>query len=904
MVKKISVLLFLAMTVCWCKGQVLETPDSLGKFAHKVKTPLIYNDSKAYQPVLGLANKHIAMWASHGRYFNQKEDRWMWQRARIFQTVEDIYTESYVLPFLVPMLENAGATVLMPRERDINKHEIIVDNDKSSVGSSYSEYNGKEIWKTGAGTGFANLHPVYKDYENPFKDGSYREIKTVKKNESKAVWTPSFPEEGEYGVYVSYKSFPESAEDARYTIYHKGQKTTVKVNQTMGGGTWIFLGFYRFSQGKSSENRVELSNLSAKNGKIITADAIKIGGGQGNVARAVLGDTINHGYKLSGYPKYKEGARYWMQWAGVPDSIYSRNDGKDDYKDDYQSRGFWVNWLAGGSMVAPNYGGLNIPVDLSLAFHTDAGSFKKDTIVGTLLICDYEKKYNNGGIFSNGASRELAKYLCKDIQEQIVSDLRRTYEPKWTHRGIWNKPYSEAVWPKVPAALLELLSHHNFTDMRYGLDPRFRFSTSRAIYKGIVKFICSQYGTEYCIQPLAPDHLAMKFEQDGQVTLSWRPVADSLEPTAVAEHYIVYQRIGDGDFDNGTLVKKGTTFTCSIPTELVCSFKVTAVNKGGESFPSEILSVGRSSREKGTALVVSGFDRICGPADFKAVPPADVTLAGFLDDVDHGVPYIRETNYVGSMKEFRREVNWTTDDSPGFGGSRADYEKEVVAGNTFDYPALHGASLLASGWSFISTSNEAVEDGTVSLKDYKVVDWILGKQKQTKTGRGGIKPLQFKTFTSAMQEKIAEFCKGGGCFFASGAYVASDFWDNPDAGGSLKEDKDFAKNVLKYELRESRAAKTGEIKAVNSPFGRCSSVYNYYNEVNDKSYVVESPDGIVPAEENAYTIYRYPENEISAGVAYKGTDYRTCILGFPFESIKGSEARNEIMNNILDFFSK
>ena len=901
---KKSLMLVLVLLASGAYAHVAETPDSLGRFAHKVKVPLIYNDSKPYHPTLGLANKHIALWASHGRYFNQKEDRWMWQRARIFQTVEDIYTESYVLPFLVPMLENAGASVLMPRERDVNKHELIVDNDKSSEGCTYAEQNDKETWTKGEGEGFANLHTIYKDLENPFKDGTYRVIKTVKKkHESRAQWLPDFPEEGEYGVYVSYKSLPESAEDAQYTIFHKGQQTTIKVNQTMGGGTWIYLGAYRFGKGKNQDNKIELSNLSSKSGKLITADAVKIGGGQGNVARAVMNDTITHPYQLSGYPKYKEGARYWMQWAGVPDSIYSRNGGLDDYKDDYQSRGFWVNWLAGGSKANPDEKGLNIPVDLSFAFHTDAGTFKVDTIVGTLLICDYEKEYYNG-IYANGASRELAKYLCKDIQDQIVDDIKASYEPMWRNRGIWNKPYSEAVWPRVPAALLELLSHQNFTDMRYGLDPRFRFSASRAIYKGMLKFICSQYGIKYCVQPLAPDHLSTKFEEDGQVTLSWQPVEDSLEATATPDKYIVYRQIGDSDFDNGTLVKKGTTFTCAIPSDVVCSFKVTAVNKGGESFPSEILSVGKSSQNKGTALIVSGFDRICGPADFKADPPADKTLAGFLDEVDHGVPYIRETNYTGSQKEFRRDMKWTTDDSPGFGGSRADHEKEVIAGNTFDYPAVHGASMLKQGWSFTSTSNETIEDSSVVLTDYKLVDWILGKQKQTKTGRGGIKPLQFKTFTTPMQKQITSFCKNGGAFFTSGAYVASDLWDNPEAGQAQETDKEFAKKVLKYNFREGRAAITGQVMAVRSVLSTCNSVYGYYNELNDKSYVVESPDGIVPDGENAYTIYRYPENNISAGVAYKGSDYRTCILGFPFESLKESASRDEVMKNVLEILTK
>src|SRR5574344_1770685 len=133
-----------------------ETPDSLGKFKTKTKVPLIYNDSKPFHAELGLKNKHIALWPSHGLYYNLNENRWKWQRARIFQTVEDIYTQSYVLPFLVPMLENAGATVLMPRERDINPHEIIIDQDGSTLGSSYSETTGNLTWEKCSGTGFAN----------------------------------------------------------------------------------------------------------------------------------------------------------------------------------------------------------------------------------------------------------------------------------------------------------------------------------------------------------------------------------------------------------------------------------------------------------------------------------------------------------------------------------------------------------------------------------------------------------------------------------------------------------------------------------------------------------------------------------------------------------------------------
>ena len=78
---------------------------------------------------------------------------------------------------------------------------------------------------------------------------------------------------------------PNSADDALYTVYHKGGTTQFKVNQQMGGGTWIYLGTFGFNAGRNNECKVVLSNLSSKVGRIITADAVKIGGGMGNIAR-------------------------------------------------------------------------------------------------------------------------------------------------------------------------------------------------------------------------------------------------------------------------------------------------------------------------------------------------------------------------------------------------------------------------------------------------------------------------------------------------------------------------------------------------------------------------------------------------------------------------------------------
>lgn len=222
-------------------------------FSQNVEKPLVSKVSRPYTPANGLQNRHIALWQSHGFYYEPKLNRWEWQRARCLQTVEDLYTQSFVLPYLIPMLENAGANVLIPRERDCQTAEIIIDNDGClNTRSAYVENTADKAWMQGNGKGFAHLRSQYTDFENPFKEGTFRSIETIKKGkESIAEWIPEIPQNGQYAVYVSYQTVPNSSDDALYTVYHKGGISQFKVNQKMGGGTWIYLGTFGFDAGKT-----------------------------------------------------------------------------------------------------------------------------------------------------------------------------------------------------------------------------------------------------------------------------------------------------------------------------------------------------------------------------------------------------------------------------------------------------------------------------------------------------------------------------------------------------------------------------------------------------------------------------------------------------------------------------
>lgn len=833
------------------------------------KYPLTRSLSSPHEIKNGLQNRHIALWQSHGLYYAQTAHRWEWQRARMFGTVEDLFTQSFVLPYLTPMLENAGATILIPRERDPQIHEIIIDNDRSTPGSEYKELDGEKAWSDGEKAGFGHIQATYTNGENPFTQGTYRQTVTQRKGkESLIEWIPEIPESGNYAVYASYQSFPNSTEQALYTIHHAGGETTIAVNQTMGGGTWIYLGNFKFTAHEQAHERIVLTNQSNKSGKIITADAIKIGGGMGNIARSPLESPYPIEAETSGYPRFTEAARYWLQWAGMPDSIYSKSAFHNDYQDDIYARPRWVNYLKEQT---------HIPIDMAFAFHSDAGTTPDDSIIGTLGI--YMSK-SNDGIYTNRKSREIARDLTDMIQTQILSDVRKVYNPQWSRRGMWNQSYIEARILDVPTMLLELLSHQNFADMRYGLDPRFHFLICRAIYKGMLRYICFQNKQEPIVQPLPPDRLYTELVETNKVRIGWKAVQDTLEESASPTAYILYSRKDSGGFDNGTLVK-GEEIILPIETGIIHSYKVAAVNKGGISFPSEIVSVYRSPKgEKDkTVLIVNGFDRISGPASFESA--AD-SLAGFLYAVDRGVPYLNDIAFIGDQFEFRRSATWNSNDNNGHGDSYNNYAGQVIAGNTFDYPFIHGQAMAETGYSFVSCSHKSLAEGVVKPDTYPIIDLILGKQRQP-------------VITPVLQDTLRGYLAQGGNLLVSGTNLFSDSWGNA-------QDRTFVEEVLKGKLASRNASKEGIVNSCASPYGYINGRYTFRTRPNPICYSIESVDGVLPADKLAHTILRYPENNIGAGIVYEGK-YRTCLLGFPFEALQTPSERNRLMESILRFFS-
>lgn len=844
-------------------------------FTYSEQTPLLTRLSTLSQPTNGLANRHIALWQSHGRIWQQGAQRWGWQRPTLWLTVEDMFTQSFVVPYLCPMLERAGATVLLPRERSMRAEELIIDNDAGIDATTYCEQSRRYKWASG-GTGFAHLQRTYPSGHNPFEDGTVRmvEASTSSSRLSTASWGGEIAVSGMYSVYVSYKTLPRSINDAHYTVHATGGDREFRVNQRMGGGMWVCLGDFYFEAG-CYDALVTLDNHSARSG-VVTADAVKIGGGMGNIYRG-------EGELTSDMPRFVEGARYWLQWSGFPTDVYAPKGGTDDYKEDYMSRPHWVNNLMGGTEHNPDVEGKRIPIDLAFALHSDAGRRDDDEVIGTLgIYCTQDDE----GEFIGGASRLLSRELTDAVMSEVVEDIRAKYEPEWKRRGMWDRAYYEARIPKCPTLLLELLSHQNFAEMRLGLDPAFRFDVSRAIYKGMLRHVCAQYDMEYVVQPLPIKVFSAELMDKG-VMLSWQPTDDDSEPTATADYYILYTRVGDGGFDVGRRVDD-TSLYVEQRAGVIYSYKITAVNRGGESMDSEIISAYRQYNERGRVMIIGGFDRVSAP-----ISRREESGVGFYMEEDSGVGDIEDIAYIGAQHDYDPI-------SDNLGLSRDDYAANTLVGNTFDNIALHGASIARSNFSYASATRAAIEAGNVDMSSYDVVDVIMGKQRTTPIGRG-VMGYRHEAFTNALREQLDGYMRGGGSLLISGCYVLSDIWNSPLAEA---EDRAWARENLGVEYAGRSYKGDGIVRSKAKSIHRRSFEARINRVLGTESYAVEMCDIITPVADDAMTFICYDATEHGAAVITNHGNRYTAILGFPIETIIDEYERDMLMRNILKYMIK
>lgn len=896
--------------------------------------------TKASSPISitqGMKGHHLSIWPSHGRYYNFKTGAWEWQRPTTFCTTEDLFTQTIVIPYLVPMLENAGCNVFVARERDWQTEESIVDNDLAASG--YMERNETEQWKNAPRAGFAINKGNYRDGDRPFAKGTARMVETTQASKlSKAYYRPNINVAGSYAVYVSYQTVEGSVDDAEYIVVHQGQQTKFRVNQQMGSGTWVYLGTFDFDAHSTFDNYVMVTNNSRRNG-YVTTDAVRFGGGMGNHER---------GGRTSHLPRAMECSRYWTQYAGGPRAAVCSKGGQDDYGDDINTRSLMTNWISYGSNSNPtekaakdNFAEMDtttmaeaaarhyldsiaklnleldsvgqalidstakaisdsvsrvpvaqinvlkgstltgrVPIELQLGIHSDAGTrgdFK--SIVGTLTICT--SNFNNKKLAS-GEPRGKSFDLACELLYNTTREVQKSFG-KWEARDVWDKNYSETRLPAQPSAILETMSHENFPDMKLGHDPNFKFIFARAIYKTLVKYLARQNGKKAIVSPLAPTHFGASNMKGNVLTLKWQAQDDPNELTAITDSYNLYTRMGERGYDNGKNIKS-TEYTVALKPNTLYRFKVTAANAGGESFPTEELVAMYCSEAKETVLIVNGFHRLSSPAVVE-----NDTICGFDLDDDIGLSYGKTLAWVGHQVNFEKSQ---IGKYHGLGYTNNDLLGRFTAGNDFNYAATHAEAISKAGKYHILSMSSEVFDENTTLDDISAVDLLLGNEKND-----GHSLVAYKSFTDNIKKAVETYVSKGGKLLVSGSYIASDM-QQPEEQEWLAKNLHIAYGGVD---RDSLVFRTDSLTDMIHANGHDFSVYRH---VNADHYASVASDIIVP-NDSILAMTQKPMMEYASGssaaVAYKEGNSRTIAMGFPFECIKEPTDRNALMQEILEF---
>ena len=892
----------------------------------------VENVSKPAEPAKGLKGHHVSIWPSHGRFYNFKTHKWEWQRPRIFCTTEDLFTQSIVIPYLIPMLENAGAYVYVPKERDWQRNEYVVDNDRMATG--YMEFSRAERWDTAPRPGFAPQTTPYKDGDRPFAQGTARIVSTtLDADVSKAYYKPNIARGGRYAVYVSYQTVPGSVDDAEYTVVHQGKATKFHVNQQMGSGTWVYLGTFEFDAYSTFSNYVMVTNRSSRKG-FVTTDAVKFGGGMGSHSREG---------KTSGLPRSMECARYWAQYAGAPRAAVCSKGGYDDYGDDINVRSLISNWISYGSSTNPDgkadttaaqndtitlaeaaakayldsirangcdsmtlanadsvakaiedsvarvplqkINVMNgkamtgkVPIEMQVGIHSDAG-WAKDfkSVVGTLTICTSNF---NGNKLASGESRSKSYGLACDFLYDITREMKRHFG-QWEAREVRDRNYSETRLPAQASNIIEMLSHENFTDMKYGHDPYFKFVMARAIYKTILKYIARNNARKAVVQPLPPKKLQVAMQRN-IVTLTWEAQTDSIEKTADPTSYNIYTRIGDTGYDNGKNVV-ARKYSFALQANKIYRFRVTAVNDGVESFPTEELVALYNPEAKKTVLIVNAFNRLSAPAVVE-----NDTLCGFDINEDIGLSYGKTTAWVGRQTVFEKTKAGKYN---GLGYTATDLEGRYTAGNDFNYAYTHAEAISRCGaFNIISTSDDAFEDEQTP-HDVALTDIIFGNEKDD-----GHSLMPYKTFTTGMRQKIEQYMARKCPLMLSGSYIASDMQE--------EDERTWLRDNIRIELagcdRDSLALFPNEKADSLTAFGRLLPVYRH---VNEEHYAAVAADIIEPADtlspQRNAPLVAYASGKPAAAL-HKENGNAVFALGFPFECIKHRDDRLFVMRKITE----
>lgn len=502
---------------------------------------------------------------------------WGWQRGMCkFSSsargiLEDLSNARFVNQWLIPVLENMGAEVVLVRESDMTTDGAVIDNGASGYSESGTFADG------GLGPDASGYRQAM---NNAFRHSNIAGVS--------AKWSKSFSTSGYRRFQVWFPEGGDRPGAVDYTVNHAGGSTTFTVDQTRFGRMFHDLGSFWCAAGKACGVTAKRSSSSGT----MIADAVKVGG-----------EIMNYSGSAT--------VPWWQvdAWYYVHDKVLGTRSP--------ELTGYGVSTR---SQFANRAG-----ADLYVSIHSNA----------TSTSCDQGGTTANGMVtyIYQGTLQDGTKLFADLAHTSAVAHVRSDYDPYFQDRGIQTGDLGELHWGTMPSILIETAFHSNLTNPssfnlngqtvtpqhsdNYALhDPRWREAVARGIADAAVQYFklkptgsAAGYVKGSGVPPARPTGLkAVNAAKGCSLKVSW-------DKTAGATGYRLYRidnvRPGyERAFDAGTVVDTNSVTLTDLKPGKVYAFRVAALNANGEGFPSpavtaRFLSVG----ETVDGLYVNGYDR-------------------------------------------------------------------------------------------------------------------------------------------------------------------------------------------------------------------------------------------------------------------------------------------------------
>ncbi|MCK6546014.1 N-acetylmuramoyl-L-alanine amidase, partial [Myxococcota bacterium] len=539
-------------------GEVLRPPPRhlSGSTGAPPRRELVLPDPARFPLGQRLTGKTIAISPGHGYIWYDNLGRYSTQRGRIAWEgcgdcrgiVEDFGTHELVMRHLVPLLEGAGARVVIVRER-------------SYAGARAIEEDGGATYRETAGT---------------FVDGS-----------SAGGWSGAYRASTEPGAAVRYTLAAPLAgpqllsmwfvpggnrvADARLEVTGAFGAWTFLLDQRTHGLRWVPVGFVDLDVGQRIE--VAMSSTSMTPGTALVADAVRLGAGV---------------HEATGYPWWQMGAQPFSDDQGAPADVTSRGD--------VTARPRWAEAFG---------------ADVYLSVHSNASGIENSTANGIASYrynCGTFADHSNDPPASDCDDPSGSDRLQALVHSAMVRHIKGGWDPAFYDRGTKVANFGELrELDGIPGVLVESAFHDNVrlsdtsqlraTDNQSLHDPRWRRLAAYGLYEGLSEFLAGP-GTLVAAPPAA---VVAKRRSATSIDVDFTPVEG-------AASYRVYVARNGRTFDQGTIVPAPPATIDGLPAEGVVFVKVAALNEAGEGLASNVVTA-RASARRAQLLFVDSFER-------------------------------------------------------------------------------------------------------------------------------------------------------------------------------------------------------------------------------------------------------------------------------------------------------